>query len=506
MAYLCLFLSVSALLAHAIGRPELTALGKVPTMEPATAAALLGISLGWITGAKQTGAKIAAALCAYSLARYLMPWLPIGPMSPKTVLAVGCTSYAILQKNKNKNVSGVALGAASGLSASSLLNILFGEPNRYFAEGLGVSAPAGLSISAVSVSIGLRILKLHGTGKWIATSCAVFVLVLLATNQTSSPYGLVALALLCASAGFLSASKLATPGLDSSNFSGAVLDSMTSGVMIESHNRRLLDCNSTFPKMFGLGTKDRILGKDCGVLREKAKHAFLDPDGFVQRIDFLIENRARARDQLIAADGRFLEREYIPVWDEQLYIGHLWIYRDVTEHMSASCKDSATGLYNRNGFELFAPQYLNLAKRRSENLFLVYCDVNELKKTNDSIGHWAGDLLIKSAAAAFRATFRESDLCCRIGGDEFIALVMCSNETSACIRKRLQANTSEHQTPMFSLSMAVGIAKWRGEALQELVNRADRLMYSDKHKEESTQDLIEFPSPMIRARGDGSGD
>jgi two-component system cell cycle response regulator len=90
--------------------------------------------------------------------------------------------------------------------------------------------------------------------------------------------------------------------------------------------------------------------------------------------------------------------------------------------------DELTGLYNRRGFFTLGEKTLSLMRRKGRELIVVFVDLDGLKRVNDTQGHQAGDDLIRRAAILLRATFRESDIVARIGGDEFAVV---ANETDA---------------------------------------------------------------------------
>lgn len=96
------------------------------------------------------------------------------------------------------------------------------------------------------------------------------------------------------------------------------------------------------------------------------------------------------------------------------------LYQEV---LYLSRKDIMTGLMNRHSFECDALREIRQAQSHNEDLQLIVFDVDGLKVTNDTYGHAAGDLLIRSLASQFKTIFDEKDLCARYGGDEFIALV-----------------------------------------------------------------------------------
>ena len=95
-----------------------------------------------------------------------------------------------------------------------------------------------------------------------------------------------------------------------------------------------------------------------------------------------------------------------------------------------SLEDELTGLANRRGFFTLAEQQLKVARRTKTGLFLLFADVDGLKATNDRFGHAEGDRLIRDAAHILRATFRDSDIVARIGGDEFVVLMIQTDDTA----------------------------------------------------------------------------
>ncbi len=153
-----------------------------------------------------------------------------------------------------------------------------------------------------------------------------------------------------------------------------------------------------------------------------------------------------------------------------------------------SLEDELTGLPNRRGFFALAEQQLKVARRTKTGLYLLFADVDGLKTTNDRFGHAEGDRLIRDAAHILRATFRDSDIVARIGGDEFVVLMIQTDEAApAQFLARLDTeierrNAGEKESP---LSLSVGVTRYAREApapLEELIRRADALMYEEKRK------------------------
>jgi diguanylate cyclase (GGDEF)-like protein len=149
-------------------------------------------------------------------------------------------------------------------------------------------------------------------------------------------------------------------------------------------------------------------------------------------------------------------------------------------------RDELTNLYNRRGFYVLAEQALRLAKRAGESFFVLFIDVDGLKKTNDELGHEVGSELLRSVAGLIEHTFRETDVIGRIGGDEFvIAGRVDAQSVDDPVRRLEEAAIRENNMPgrPYSLSFSVGYALSEGtqpDSLEQLLQKADRIMYEAK--------------------------
>jgi len=159
------------------------------------------------------------------------------------------------------------------------------------------------------------------------------------------------------------------------------------------------------------------------------------------------------------------------------------------ELRSLSLIDALTGLYNRRGFETLAKQQIKTAERMKKGLFLIFGDLDDLKKINDTYGHKAGDTALVETAKLLREAFRESDIIARIGGDEFVILGIESYRIKNNIfLQRLNkqfATFNEHEARSFLLSISLGIAEYDPDnpcSYEELLCRADAGMYDVKKR------------------------
>jgi len=154
-----------------------------------------------------------------------------------------------------------------------------------------------------------------------------------------------------------------------------------------------------------------------------------------------------------------------------------------------SLTDDLTGLYNLRGFRNLAEQHWKAACRSGNDFLLLYADLDDLKPVNDHFGHAAGSALICRAAEIMRRTFRTSDIVARVGGDEFVALLIdVADLTEHLVMDRLQDNVhrsnAEADTP-HRLSLSVGTARFEARLatpLNEIMSKADQIMYENKRQ------------------------
>jgi len=145
--------------------------------------------------------------------------------------------------------------------------------------------------------------------------------------------------------------------------------------------------------------------------------------------------------------------------------------------------DSLTGLYNRGSFmELLDRE---LQRNGNRPLTVIMADLDHFKSVNDQFGHPEGDRVIVQTAGFIQNSIREYDLAGRYGGEEFIiALIDTDLESGLKIAERIQRQirTLTLPAPGKKMTASFGICQWDGESREEIVAKADRLLYAAKNR------------------------
>ncbi len=117
----------------------------------------------------------------------------------------------------------------------------------------------------------------------------------------------------------------------------SLITNLQNAVLLEDETRHIAFANQRFCDMFGLPLPAEALqGADCSNSAEQNKHLFKDPEAFVLRIEQILSKQQLVSGEILElADDRIFERDYIPIFLDQKYKGHLWSYSDITEKKKA---------------------------------------------------------------------------------------------------------------------------------------------------------------------------
>lgn len=153
-----------------------------------------------------------------------------------------------------------------------------------------------------------------------------------------------------------------------------------------------------------------------------------------------------------------------------------------------SIRDPLTGLHNRRYLEETLEREMHRAQRSLTPLAVLVIDVDYFKGFNDTFGHDAGDMVLQELGRTMRQAFREEDVICRYGGEEFVVALLDTDETNAVARAEVFRKMVEHLSVTFReqalppVTVSIGVAGLRHENSrpEELIRAADQALYQAK--------------------------
>ena len=154
------------------------------------------------------------------------------------------------------------------------------------------------------------------------------------------------------------------------------------------------------------------------------------------------------------------------------------------ESVATAATDPLTGIANRRGFYAVANHMLALCQRTGVPAELAFFDLDGLKQVNDTLGHHAGDALLRHFADLLQVCFRSADVVGRLGGDEFVVLMANSNPRSDAAFERL-ARLADRRDCAIRRTLAWSVGRVVFDPAQHLdidalVQDADAVMYAQK--------------------------
>lgn len=185
---------------------------------------------------------------------------------------------------------------------------------------------------------------------------------------------------------------------------------------------------------------------------------------------------------------------------------------DITDQMKLehalqqlAYNDDLTDLPNRKALDRHIEKALARSKRHEHNFTLMFIDLDDFKKVNDTMGHEAGDVLLKEVVNRLQDCIRDEDLISRIGGDEFIVVF---EETNKAIIEEIAERIIERVAlPYFiheqeaKISLSIGVSMYPDDGIDKetLIDHADKAMYYAKNNGKNnykiyTPDLQEMES------------
>ena len=128
------------------------------------------------------------------------------------------------------------------------------------------------------------------------------------------------------------------------------------------------------------------------------------------------------------------------------------------------------------------------SRRSGRPVSIVLSDLDHFKRVNDSLGHAAGDEVLKAAASAIRSSVRSQDVAARWGGEEFILLLPDTGKEGAVhvsesVREVVSALAMEHEGRGVKMTLSLGVAEHLpGRSIEETIAQADAALYQAKEE------------------------
>jgi len=163
-------------------------------------------------------------------------------------------------------------------------------------------------------------------------------------------------------------------------------------------------------------------------------------------------------------------------------------YSELKRLRHSAATDALTGLNNRRIFEEYLEREISRSSRYGSSFTLILLDLRRFKRANDTYGHAVGDEILRSVARACTEAIRASDICCRIGGDEFaIMLPQAERASVEALAERIARKFEDYVrtlTPDAPVGLDYGVAAYPGdgENAASLFGAADRNMYAYKQR------------------------
>ena len=219
------------------------------------------------------------------------------------------------------------------------------------------------------------------------------------------------------------------------------------------------------------------------------------PDYFLRNLALIEkDNDLVIREMLENKQGRHFECYSVPKILDNECVGRVWCLRDVTDlkrHQEElryqAFHDTLTGLANRALVLETILHAITLAKRNDKKVAILFIDLDNFKKVNDTAGHEVGDKVLIAASERIASVLRESDLLGRLGGDEFVAVLegvnrqrqvmAIQNRVLSIFRKPFEVDDNQY---VISCSIGVSSFPQDGSEPEELIRKADMAMYEAK--------------------------
>lgn len=267
-----------------------------------------------------------------------------------------------------------------------------------------------------------------------------------------------------------------------------LLNGVPSGVLLEDENGVIVALNA---KLCGLFKLDQNPGEFIGLQHQQFLHLLKPEQAAWLSLPSELITQRQSHELVDAASGATFRVDWLPIWREKNYLGHVWLIHDISSRkqkeqalLTLATTDPLTGLHNRRSFLDILQQQLELSQVDFPGALLML-DIDHFKKVNDTFGHPVGDLVIKNVTKAIRETLRQDDFSGRVGGEEFAVLLPGVTLAQALqlaerIRQHVAVTPTILQTDTIYVTVSIGVALLYKHDKDSVLIAADQALYQAK--------------------------
>jgi diguanylate cyclase (GGDEF)-like protein len=230
-----------------------------------------------------------------------------------------------------------------------------------------------------------------------------------------------------------------------------------------------------------------------GILKLAKGESIFSAEGWPKELQINVNTSI----EFSVTDGstRYFKAGISPVFDKNnSHIAMIILIADITTNVNfvkelekAAYTDALTGLYNRKHFIELAEAEIKRTARMNQLLYTAMLDFDFFKNINDTYGHSAGDMVLKTTADIIHNNIRSYDLLCRYGGEEFAILFTVNNENEVFdvaerIREGIRHCVMKYEGNEIRVTCSIGLAKFlKNDTLEASIRKADEALYAAKN-------------------------
>ncbi len=248
------------------------------------------------------------------------------------------------------------------------------------------------------------------------------------------------------------------------------------------HRRKIRELQTSIP----FNPHDGILPE--GILDKDPSFYFVHPVFYGEKqYGYFVYRPGKKQYNLYSVYMKIISNSIVQAY---LYTNKIMEYSTLekqNQELSLSARtDELTKVFNRRGFLFLGQKTIDLALQMEKNGLVIFCDMDGLKKINDTYGHESGDIAIKAEAEILSKQFRGNDVVGRMGGDEFAIVASgLSMERIQTIREKINKECEAWKAASgspFSISISLGAVSFdsNNHILENLIAQADNRQYEEK--------------------------